>query len=189
LTQRVESGIFSALQLCAKELIMTRARSLAVLLAVIAIAALTGCRGPVLNQQTSGEVAEQNIVAARAAINAASDDWSKAIAAKDLDKCMSFYVDDAVLFAPNAPAAVGKDAIRAAWKQLLSAPSVQLTFPSTQIDVARSADLAVQRGPFQAVIADAKGKSTTENGRFVIVWQKQADGTWKVLADTNADVK
>lgn len=168
---------------------MTRPGSLTILLAVIASAALTGCGRPVLNQQTSGEIAEQNITAAKAAITAANDQWNKGIAAKDLDKCMSFYMDDAVLFAPNAPAAVGKDAIRAAWKQLLSAPSVQLTFPNTQIDVARSADLAVQRGPFQAVSTDAKGKSTTENGRFVIVWQKQADGSWKVLADTSADVK
>lgn len=168
-----------------------RARSLTTLFAVIASAAMFGAcsQAPVLNEQ---KTAEQNVAAAsaaKAAINAASDDWSKAIAAKDLDKCVSFYVDDAVLFAPNAPAAVGKDAIRAAWKQLLSAPSVQLTFPSTKIDVARSADLAVDSGSFQAVTTEAKGKSTTENGRFVIVWQKQADGTWKVLADTNALVK
>jgi uncharacterized protein (TIGR02246 family) len=168
---------------------MKLAHSLTLLFAAIATAALAGCRGPLLNQQTSGELAVQNIAAAKAAINTATDDWGKAIAAKDLDKCLSFYADDAVLFAPNAFAAVGKDAIRAAWKQMLAAPSVQITFPSTTIDVARSGDLAVQRGPFQAVNTDAKGKSTTENGRFVIVWQKQADGTWKVLADTNADVK
>ncbi|HVB87676.1 MAG TPA: SgcJ/EcaC family oxidoreductase [Candidatus Dormibacteraeota bacterium] len=165
---------------------MNRARPLTILLAVIANAALLGCSRPILNPPTSGERAMQNIAAAKTAINNASDQWSKAIAAKDLDQCVAVYENDAVLFAPNAPAAVGKDAIRAAWKQLLSAPQVQITFPSTQIDVARSADLAVQRGAFQAVTTDAKGKSTTQNGRFVIVWQKQADGTWKVMADTNA---
>lgn len=166
-----------------------RAGPFAILVATSLAALAAGCSKPVLNPPTSGERAVQRIAAAKAAITAASDDWNQAIAAKDLDKCMSFYANGAVLFAPNAPAAVGNDAIRAAWKQLLSAPSVKLTFPATQIDVARSADLAVQRGPFQAVITDAKGKSTTENGRFVIVWQKQADGSWKVLADTNADVK
>lgn len=170
---------------------MKRVHSIAVFLAGIVSAALLGAcsHGLLLNPQTSGERAEQNIAAAKSAIAAASDNWSKAIAAQDLDQCVSVYEDDAVLFAPNAPAAVGKDAIRASWKQLLSAPNVQITFPSTQIDVARSADLAIQRGAFQAVMTDAKGKATTQNGRFVIVWQKQADGAWKVMADTNADVK
>jgi uncharacterized protein (TIGR02246 family) len=168
-----------------------RARSLATLFVGLATAAMfSACsHAPMLNQQQTAQQNVAAVAAAKAAINNASDEWSKAIAAKDLDKCVSLYVDDAVLFAPNAPAAVGKDAIRAAWKQLLAAPSVQLTFPSTKIVVARSADLAIDSGAFQAVMTDAKGKSTTENGRFVIVWQKQADGTWKVLADTNADVK
>ncbi|MGH9718337.1 MAG: YybH family protein [Candidatus Acidiferrales bacterium] len=170
---------------------MKRVRLFTILFVAIASAAVMGAcsRAPLLNQKTAGEIAEKNIAAAKAAINSASDQWNKAIAAKDLDKCVSVYEDDAVLFLPNAPAFVGKDAIRAAWKHLLSLPSVQITFPSAKIDVARSADLAVQRGPFRAVTTDAKGKSTTENGRLVIVWQKQADGTWKVLADTNADVK
>ncbi len=169
---------------------MYRARSLALFVAFAIAAMLAACsRGPVLNQQTGAELMEQNIAAAKAAINSATTEWSKDIAAKDIDKCVAMYEDDAVLFAPNAPAVIGKDAIRAAWKQLLAAPKIQITFPATTIDVARSADLAVQRGAFQAVTTDAKGKSSTENGRFVIVWQKQPDGSWKVLADTNADVK
>jgi len=36
-------------------------------------------------------------------------------------------------------------------------------------------------------ITDAKGKTTTETGKLVLVWKKQADGSWKVAADTNAD--
>jgi uncharacterized protein (TIGR02246 family) len=167
---------------------MTRIRSLTIVFAAVAASAVIGCSKPILNPPTKGETALKNMAAAKAAINAASDEWSKDISAKDLDKCVSYYEDDAVLFAPNAPAIVGKDAIRAAWKQLLSSPKVQMSFSSAAIDVARSGDLAVQRGAFQAVITDAKGKATTENGRFVIVWQKQPDGTWKVMADTNADV-
>jgi len=167
---------------------MNRAPLLAITIAAISVAGAIGCSKPTLNPPTAGERAIQNIAAAKVAINAASDEWNKAIAAKDLDRCIAFYENDAVLFAPNAPAAVGKEAIRAAWKQLLSGPKVQITFPSTEIDVARSADLAVQRGAFQAAFTDGKGRTTTENGRFVIVWQKQPDGAWKVMADTNADM-
>lgn len=123
------------------------------------------------------------------AIRAASDVWNQAAATKDLDKSVSVYTDDAVLFAPKAPAAVGKDNIRKAWQGLLAAPGLQLTVTATGIDVARSGELAVERGTYQVVTTDKKGKPSTETGQLVVVWKKQADGSWKVAADTNADDK
>ncbi len=124
-----------------------------------------------------------------AVIRAADADWSKAATAKDLDKVVSYYTDDAVLFAPKAPAFVGKDNIRKAWQGLLATPNMQMTITPLAVDVARSGDLAVERGSFQVASTDKKGKPTTESGQFVIVWKKQADGSWKVAADTNADDK
>jgi ketosteroid isomerase-like protein len=32
-------------------------------------------------------------------------------------------------------------------------------------------------------MSDAKKKPATESGRYVVVWQKQADGAWKVVLD------
>jgi len=124
-----------------------------------------------------------------AAIKAADEEWSKAAAARDLDKVMSYYADDAVLFAPKAPAFVGKDNIRKAWQGLLVLPGMQMTTTPSSIVVARSGELAVERGSFQVTSTDKTGKPSTETGQFVIVWNKAADGTWKVVADTNADDK
>jgi len=123
------------------------------------------------------------------AIRAASDVWNQAAAAKDLDKSVSVYTDDAVLFAPKAPAAIGKDSIRKGWQGLLAAPGLKLTVTTSGVDVARSGDLAVERGTFSVVTTDKKGKPNTETGQLVVVWKKQADGSWKVVADTNADDK
>lgn len=39
--------------------------------------------------------------------------WSKAAGAKDLDKTVSFYSDDAIVFPPNQSSATTKDGIRA----------------------------------------------------------------------------
>lgn len=155
--------------------------------AVAVVGMLCGCSNA---RKTGAPVsADQNISSAKAAIQSAGSEMEKAIAAKDVAACVSFYRDSAVMFVPNAPAFVGKDAISAAWKQLLAAPSVMLTFPTMKIDVARSGDLAVERGSFRAVTKDSKGKTSTENGELVMVWQKQSDGSWKILADTNADLK
>ncbi len=110
-------------------------------------------------------------------------------AAKDVEKILALYEDGAVLFAPKAPAAIGKDAIREAFKGLLMAPGVKMTFKTSGVDVSRSGDLAMQRASFQVETTDKDGKPSTETGQAVMVWRKQSDGSWKVIADTNADDK
>ncbi len=48
--------------------------------------------------------------------------WSKAAAAKDAEKTVSYYAENAVLMPPNAPIATEKEAIRTEWKNLLASP-------------------------------------------------------------------
>jgi uncharacterized protein (TIGR02246 family) len=121
-----------------------------------------------------------------AAITAAGVALAQAAEAKDLDKCMSFYVDDPVLFVPGAPAVIGKDAVRQAFAGFLGVQALKLETSGLIIDVAQSGDLAFERGSYSNTITDAKGKTTTETGKLALVWKKQADGSWKIAADTNA---
>lgn len=123
-----------------------------------------------------------------AAIRAADADFVKAAAAKDLDKCMSLYADDAVFFSSGSPAVLGKDKIRPVIQRMLAAP-MQLTVNIASVDVARSGDLAMDRGTVQAAVTDKKGKTTTQTSQYVLVWKKQADGAWKIVADTSANEK
>jgi len=46
------------------------------------------------------------------AVRDADAQWSKAAAAKDLDKTISFYADDAVVLPPNQAAVTTKEGIR-----------------------------------------------------------------------------
>jgi len=123
-----------------------------------------------------------------ATIRTADADFAKAAAAKDLDKCMSLYEDDAVLFSPGSPAVIGKDNIRNVIQRMLAAP-MQLTINVASVDVARSGDLAMDRGTVHSAVRDKKGKTTTQTSEYVLVWKKQADGAWKVAADTSANEK
>src|ERR1700682_4754581 len=45
--------------------------------------------------------------------------WSAASGAKDLDKTVSYYSNDAIVMPPNDTAKTTKDAIRALWKDLI----------------------------------------------------------------------
>src|SRR5262249_60928711 len=53
-----------------------------------------------------------DVAAERDAILATDRPWQDAIAARDVERTVAFWADDAVVVAPGQPTAVGKDAIR-----------------------------------------------------------------------------
>lgn len=109
--------------------------------------------------------------------------WSAAAGARDLNKCISFYTDDASVLPFNAPIATGKDEIRKVWSQLMSNPGYSLRFRPTKIEVARSGDLAYEIGSFDLTLADQAGKSAAHRGKYAVAWKKQANGEWRAAAD------
>ena len=125
----------------------------------------------------------------QAAIRAADADWIKAAETKDLDRCVAPYLDDAVVFSPGAPALVGKENIRRFFERMLAVPNTHFVFSDAVVDVARSGDLAEDRGSFQVTTTDKAGKPSTQTGEYVLVWKKQGDGLWKIAADTSANDK
>jgi len=115
--------------------------------------------------------------------------WSAAAGAKDVDKTVSFYSDDAVVMPPNAPSATTKETIRSAWKEMLTTPGAAVSWKATKVEVAKSGDLACVSGTYEETTTDASGKPVKDHGKYVEVWEKQADGTWKCGADIwNSDL-
>src|SRR5436305_5664298 len=115
--------------------------------------------------------------------------WSAAAGAKDVDKTVSYYAESAVVMPPNASAATTKEAIRSAWKEMLTTPGAAISWKTTKVEVAKAADLAYVSGTYQETMTDASGKPVKDRGKYVEVWEKQADGTWKVVADIwNSDL-
>ena len=115
--------------------------------------------------------------------------WSAAAGAKDVDKTVSYYAESAVVMPPNASAATTKEAIRSAWKEMLTTPGAAIRWKATKVEVAKAGDLAYVSGTYEETTIDASGKSVKDHGKYVEVWKKQADGTWKVVADIwNSDL-
>lgn len=115
--------------------------------------------------------------------------WSGAAAAKDVDKAVSYYTDDAVVFPPNAPSATTKEAIRNAWKEMLTSPGAAISWKATNVEVAKSGDLAYVSGTYEETTNDASGKPVTDHGKYVEIFKKQAGGSWKCVVDIwNSDL-
>ncbi|HEX4809304.1 MAG TPA: DUF4440 domain-containing protein [Bryobacteraceae bacterium] len=109
--------------------------------------------------------------------------WSKAAAAKDLDATIAFYADDAVVMPGDAPIAKTRQTIRDLWAPMM-APDVSVSWQVNEAEVARSGDVGYARGVYQLVTKDAAGKTTTERGKLLEIWKRQADGKWKCAVDS-----
>jgi len=108
--------------------------------------------------------------------------WSKAAGARDLNATVAFYADDAVVMPGDGPVANTKQAIHDLWAPMM-AQDLSVSWQPNQAEVARSGDLGYVRGVYQLVTKDAAGKTSTERGKTLEVWKRQADGKWKCVVD------
>ncbi|MGB7022588.1 MAG: DUF4440 domain-containing protein [Candidatus Acidiferrales bacterium] len=109
--------------------------------------------------------------------------WAKAVASKDADQTTSVYSENGTLLAPGAPIASGKDAIRKTWAGLMGTRGFALSFAPTKIEISKSGDSAYEIGGYELTVNGKNGKPQTVKAKYVVVWGKQVDGTWKALVD------
>lgn len=112
------------------------------------------------------------------AVRDADAEWSKAAEAKDLDKTLSFYAEDAVALPPNEPAVASKDGIRNMWKGFLDTIT-GMSWKATRVEMSKSGDMAVLTGTYELTMKDG----TIDRGKYCEVWEKKGDGKWKCGTD------
>jgi len=115
--------------------------------------------------------------------------WSKAAAAKDLEQTVAFYSDDAIVLPPNATSAATKETVRNLWKDLLAAPGLVISWRPSKVKLGHNGAMAWVSGAYELTMNDVGGKPINDRGKYLEVWEKQADGNWKCAADMwNSDL-
>lgn len=118
------------------------------------------------------------------------DDWSKAAATRDAGRVASFYAEDAIAYPPNEPAAIGRAAAQRVWASFFADPGFTISWTTLHAGVSKSGDVGYTTGVYEAAFKGADGKAIVEKGKYVCVWAKQRDGSWKAVHDIwNADAK
>jgi uncharacterized protein (TIGR02246 family) len=141
---------------------------------ILLTAALTGCGVAGGNADTA---------AIKTALQDNEAQWNKDFAAKDIDKMLSHYSDDAVLMSPGMPASVGKDAIRKMLAGMNSDPALSLTFTPSKLEVSAAGDIAWTQGSYTMTMTGPDKKPMTDHGSYVTTYRKGSDGSWKAVAD------
>ena len=159
---------------------MLRARVLLVLAGSAGI--IAACSKP------APEAPADESAAAADAVRAADVAWEKAVSSKDTAASVAAVEATGSVLAPNAPIATGPDAVRTLFAGFWAMPAMTVHWTPVDVTASRSGELAVSRGTYELTYNDAKGKPVTEKGKYLTVWRKQGDGSWKVVYDAfNAD--
>jgi ketosteroid isomerase-like protein len=117
------------------------------------------------------------------AVRAADQEWMKVFAAKNLEKSVAFCDESGAVLSSNAPAANGRDAIAKLFSGFFQLANLKISWLPNRADVAKSGELGYTSGAYEMTFNDPTGKTISDKGKYVTVWKKQTDGSWKVLLD------
>ena len=115
--------------------------------------------------------------------------WVKDANTKDADKWASYFAEDGSGLYPGAATLDGKAAIKAAMAPYFADPNFSLTFQSTRAMASKGGDMVYSQGTYTMIMTNPKTKKPmTDKGKYLTVYTKQTDGSWKAIADTfNSD--
>jgi ketosteroid isomerase-like protein len=97
----------------------------------------------------------------------------------------AFFAPDGVTLANGKAPVIGSEAIaaQATW----SPQEYQLTWTPEGGQMNASGDMGFTWGHYEGRSKDRAGNSIVANGRYMTIWKKQSDGSWKVVLDSSND--
>ena len=114
----------------------------------------------------------------------ADRDFNDATAARGLDGFASFLADNVSTLREDKPVISGKAAMIETWRPLLSNPAMTIRWEPISASASSGGDLGYTFGMYEITKTDGAGKHTIGTGKYLTVWRKQNDGSWKVEFDT-----
>jgi ketosteroid isomerase-like protein len=112
----------------------------------------------------------------------ADRDFNKATQEKRAEGWLSYFaLDEAAV--PDPPTA-GREAIRARYEKTFSNPDFTLTWEPIKAEVFPAGNVGYTTGKYVARFKNKEGRMMESRGRYITVWRKQDDGTWKIVTDT-----
>ena len=102
---------------------------------------------------------------------------------QDVERIISFWTDDARVFAPGLPAFSGKAALRGYVEGALAIPGFNITWTTSEAHLSADGQLAYLLSTNAVTMAGPEGRPVTTSGRAVTVWRREPDGNWRCAVD------
>jgi ketosteroid isomerase-like protein len=100
----------------------------------------------------------------------------------DVKTCAASYAQDAIMFLPDRAPVKGRNATEAVLMEFSTAGMILA--PVEPMVIKSSSDMGYCAGTYQFEASPKKGRTAQENGKFVTVFMRQADNSWKAVLDS-----
>ncbi|HEV8574545.1 MAG TPA: SgcJ/EcaC family oxidoreductase [Dehalococcoidia bacterium] len=120
--------------------------------------------------------------AVRSRIEETNAEFGAAASRGDMAAVAALYTDDAIVLPPNAEMVRGKQAIKGFFDGLVAQMGVpELTLATQQVE--EIGDTACEIGAYTLKMRPPGGEPITDIGKYVVVWKRQPDDSWKLAVD------
>ena len=96
---------------------------------------------------------------------------------------LTFYTDDATQLPNNGVAVKGKDNIKAEMEKMMSMGMKMKDVSFTSVEVNAAGDIGYEIGNYSMTMEMAPMGEMKDEGKYMTLFKKQQDGSWKVYAE------
>ena len=132
-------------------------------------------------EEVMAEQPVMDLAQVRLAIDAANVRFGEAVRSADAAALASLYTEDARILPPNSEMIQGREGIEAYWAGAFQMGIKDIVL--TIVDVIGMGDMVCEIG--KAVVSiQPEGMDAIEDiAKYLVVWKKDVDGTWKLHVD------
>ena len=100
----------------------------------------------------------------------------------DVQRCVAAYAEDAILLLADREPVEGRKAIESYLRELAGSGAKLVSIDP--IAIRSAAGMGCCAGTYEFVAPSMSGERISRRGKFVTVFMRQADGSWKAVVDT-----
>lgn len=117
-------------------------------------------------------------------IGAARQAFIAALRRGDAVAAASAYTADARLLAPSSELLLGRPSIARFWQAGIDAGVDSIELHALDIEVEPGGGTACEIGRYVLRLTSPAGESVVDRGRYLLVYRREPDGTWRRAAET-----
>ncbi len=111
-------------------------------------------------------------------ISATNRQFEAALTRGDAAGCAAVYTEDAKIMPPDNPTVTGRQAAQEVWQGAIDMGVKGASLQTLDLEELGD-DRALERGAATLQIQTEGGQTVQASAKFIVVWKRQADGSWE----------
>jgi uncharacterized protein (TIGR02246 family) len=150
--------------------------------AIIVLLAAPPAFSQTKNPSAVPEAASETFAEAKRAIDKGNAEWIEAWEKGDPERIAAIFTDDGIMLAQGGRVFKGRQQILERQKAAMQGVTRPVKVSVITVKIWLDGNTAYETGKYKYEYTE-KGKPTTEEGRYVTMWKRQSDGSWKLSMD------